>query len=114
MIFGEGLKQALEREVFEETGVLAKTERFLFMSEYIQKPFHAVEVFFLMEPKSFEIKRGSDPEVGEKFEAIGEVKWLDFDEIENISTGSKHGIFKLADSLEGLLKLEGFAEVLKP
>ena len=106
--FGESLKNSLEREVYEETGILAKTKDFLFISEFIKKPFHAVELFFNMEAKTKEIKLGHDPELGQETNSIGEAKWMDFQEINSLSAREKHGIFRLAKDIEQLRKNEGF------
>lgn len=106
--FGESLTSCLEREVYEETGILARTGKFLFLSEFINKPFHAVELFFEMEAKTTEIKLGHDPELGAEVKSIGEVKWMSWEDISSLSDREKHGIFANSIDPDELKKKSGF------
>ena len=112
--FGERLHQGLEREVLEETGILGKTKRFLFLTEFLKNPFHAIELFFEMEPVSGKLSKGSDPELGNQGMGIGEVKWMEFDELNKIPSEKKHRIFREAKNPEDLLALKGFVQILNP
>src|SRR5688500_12756173 len=44
--FGESLEQRLKQEFLEETGLAVSPGHFIFGSEFIQKPLHAIELFF--------------------------------------------------------------------
>ncbi len=109
--FGEKLEIALEREVFEETGILSKTKEFRFFSEYINLPLHAVELFFLVDHQAGELKLGTEPELGKSVQGLGDVKWLSFDEINEIHRDEKHQIFRIFDSKEKLLAKSGFIQL---
>jgi 8-oxo-dGTP diphosphatase len=106
--YGESIVDAIEREVYEETNILAKVQNFLFVSEFISKPFHAVELFFEMSPKSTKIIVGTDPELRGKQPGIGQVEWMNFESINKMPFDEKHGIFTKADEIGKMLGLRGF------
>jgi 8-oxo-dGTP diphosphatase len=44
--YGESVEEALKREFLEETGLEINISRFLFVSEYLDVPLHALELLF--------------------------------------------------------------------
>lgn len=74
--FGESAKEAVEREILEETGVVAKTEYLVEVAEFVRPPFHAIELFWKMNFQSGEVKLGSDPELGNR-QIILSAEWIE-------------------------------------
>lgn len=60
--FGEALQPAVEREVREETGVIVYASQLMYVHEYINVPWHAVEFYFWCDWISGEPSLGIDPE----------------------------------------------------
>ena len=72
----EMISQALSREVFEETGVVAEFEKIISLGHFYQHQFHKSNLYVLClaKPKSSKI------DVKDK-EEISEAIWLDLDEM---------------------------------
>ncbi len=62
--FNESMEKALQREFYEETGLLVRVDDFLFISEYISAPLHAVEIYYSVELKGGILTKGIEPEIG--------------------------------------------------
>ena len=106
--FGQSLSENLKREFLEETGLFVKVCDFLFASEFLQHPLHAIELFFKVELKKGTIKVGVDPEVGEAQQIIEAVRMMDFKEINGMNKELLHGIFQNCNSIKELLNPNGF------
>lgn len=109
--FGVAAVDNLEREFIEETGLRVKTEELQFLCEYIQPPLHAIELFFNVKLMGGKLFTGSDPEMGIKPQIIMEVKYLSDKEIEVIPDSYKHGIFRIAKSMEKIRGLRGYLKI---
>lgn len=96
--FSEDLESALKREFFEETGLLVEIEAFLFPFEYIDSPFHAIELFFLVHRKGGKLIRGIEPEIPND-NIIFEAKFLSYSTIQKMEEAKLHGLFKKINSL---------------
>ena len=99
----EMISQALSREVFEETGVVAEFERIISIGHFYPHQFHKSNLYVLClaKPKSLKI------DVKDK-EEISEAIWLDLDEMfkrDDIHEYTKT-IVKSALSGQGLYKSE--------
>ncbi|MGC1240922.1 MAG: NUDIX hydrolase [Chryseosolibacter sp.] len=105
--FGESIEQCLKKEFLEETGLLIGPGRFQFGCEFIQKPLHAVELFFEVNITGGLLQKGDDPELP----MIEEVRYLSPAEIAEIPSANLHGIFGLAGSPEALKTLTGFYRI---
>lgn len=65
--FGETTHDAVKREVFEETGLKVRPLHLAAVHEFVEPPYHAVELYFLSEITGGNLKVGTDPELaGEK------------------------------------------------
>lgn len=85
---GETAMQAAIRETLEETGLQIETTRLVAVHEFIEPPFHAVELYFLSKPIGGTLKIGSDPEHEDDDQQILDCRFVGFDElggVENIS-----------------------------
>lgn len=102
--FGETVHMGLIREFREETGLDVSVDRFLFASEFINNPLHAIELFFEVSIREGLLMKGEDPELP----IIEEVRFISVPEIQNIPSSSQHGIFRLVRSPEQLKTLSGF------
>ncbi|MBS1557501.1 MAG: NUDIX hydrolase [Bacteroidetes bacterium] len=105
--FGEETKSALVREVAEETGLTITTGDFLFACEFIQKPLHAIELFFRITRVTGTLITGSDPEENSP-QLIKEVKWMSWDELAQVPLQQKHGIFRSLPSPHQIAHLNGY------
>jgi 8-oxo-dGTP diphosphatase len=105
--YGETLEDALRREFFEETGLVVSAGKFLFGCEFLQKPLHAIELFFEVTRVSGEVKTGTDPELP----IIRNAQFLSPEQIGNIPSGAIHGIFNTVTKPEKLCQLSGFYRI---
>jgi len=64
--FGESLVNCLVREFEEETSLTIVPGKFLFISEYVKLPLHAIEMFYQVKNYSGKLKLGSDPELADR------------------------------------------------
>lgn len=104
LAFGETVRQCLEREFVEETGLKIKQGRFLFACEFLRKPLHAIEIFFEVTIAGGTLRTGDDPELS----IIKDVRFLSPDALKKLAPSSLHGIFRLVSSPEELKTLTGF------
>lgn len=105
--FGETAEDCLKREFKEETGLTVEIGDFLFASEFIHKPLHAVELFFLTSIRDGILKRGIDPEMG-NHQIIREVRFFDESEINQLKPVELHGIFEKAPGALKIVDLRGY------
>jgi 8-oxo-dGTP diphosphatase len=106
--FGETSKSALEREFKEEAMIEITPGGFQFGCEYINKPLHAIELFFEVIYKSGNIGLGIDPESYLKQQILTEVRYMEFIELMALKPDERHGIFHLVNNAEDLKNLSGF------
>ena len=109
--FGESLPDTLKRELREETGLETEVEKFLFTTEFIKPPLHAVELFFLIRRTGGSLITGFDPEMKEKDQIIRDVRFLSFPEIAAMDPGALHGLFRFAGRLDGISRLSGYFRI---
>ena len=109
--FGQPAATNLEREFLEETGLRIQAGEFLFACEFIQPPFHAVELFFNVVVLGGNLVAGNDPEAGQKAQIIRQVKYLSESDIAAIPEKHMHGLFKMAKSKEKIEALRGYLKI---
>ncbi len=105
--FGETLDDALRREFLEETGLVVSLQKFLFGCEFLQKPLHAIELFFEVERVSGELKPGTDPELP----IVRGAQFLSPQQIRDIPATAIHGIFNMVTNPDKLCQLTGFYRI---
>jgi len=103
--FGESLQDALIREFLEETGLLILSSKFLFITEFIKPPLHAIETFYRIKSSDGELIKGIDPELPG---LIRGVKWFSMKEIKQIKTNEIHHIFQYCNNLRDIFALSGY------
>lgn len=102
--YGESLSEALTREVLEETNLTVESKELYGVTEFIDSPFHAIELFYNTTILSGEVTLGTDPELIEDNQLIQEVKWMSLEEVRNIDEESKHEILQNREKLKTIIK----------
>ncbi len=82
---GESLEEALHREISEETELKIQKEQLLWIHEFIEEPYHAIEFYFRCDIIGGELKKGSDPELELNQQMLLDLAFIPFDEIERYS-----------------------------
>ena len=77
--FGETLEDCLKREFLEETNTEISVGKFLKVHEFVNPPFHAVELFYEVKIISGIAIKGIDPEMEEQI--ISDLRWFSLDGI---------------------------------
>jgi 8-oxo-dGTP diphosphatase len=108
--FGEHASDCLIREFKEETGLSIEAGKFMFACEFIQPPLHAIEVFFEVSLLSQHLRLGADPEKGSP-SIIRSVKFMPWNEIEELPSDQRHGIFNHLVHPAKIITLNGYFKV---
>jgi 8-oxo-dGTP diphosphatase len=76
-IFGESLREALQREFLEETGLVVQPGRLLHLHEFQQSELQALELFFevLASDPTAHPQLGHDPEHAANNQLLTELAW---------------------------------------
>lgn len=102
--FGEHAAEALIREFKEETNLTIEVGSFLFGCEFLEKPLHAIELFFDVQAIGGEVRTGSDPEL----QLIEQARLCSPSEIQSFPPESLHGIFRKIANPREISALKGF------
>lgn len=105
--FGETMEEALNREIKEETELKVILTEFKFITEYIKRPIHAIEVFYWVKTYKGVASTGSDPE-SETQEVIEDVNWYSIDDIKRIKKEELHHVLHNCNNLRDILALSGY------
>lgn len=81
VLVGETLETALTREVLEETGLKVLPEKLLWIHEFLETPYHAIEFYFECSIVGGMLKLGSDPELSDDEQALVDVRFVSSDEL---------------------------------
>lgn len=79
--FGESLQNAVKREIFEETGLQVEPTDLMYTSEFIKKPFHAVEYYWRCHRLGGELALGSDPEFDRGQQMLKAVEFIELNQL---------------------------------
>lgn len=88
--FGEPLREAVKREMAEETGIRVEVGPLWYIHELHTTIIHAVEFYYLCSKREGELKTGSDPEYPEKEQLIEDVSFMPFDELDRPDVYPEH------------------------
>jgi 8-oxo-dGTP diphosphatase len=111
MEFGQSAEQNLTREFREETGLVVRVGRLMFVTEYLQPPLHALELFFEVEVIGGDLITGSDPEAAKEDQVIHSVQYLTVSEIDALASAEKHGAFHRVTSAGQIRELNGYFRI---
>ena len=75
---GETLEEALLREIKEESGLIIIKKQLLWIHEFIEEPYHAVEFYFSCDVKSGILKKGFDPELESSQQMLLDLSFIPF------------------------------------
>lgn len=106
--FGSSAEENLIREFKEETGLIIEIDKFLFVHEYLQKPIHAIELFFSVRRLAGTLIQGTDPEMKQNEQIIHDVRFMGKDEIGLINKNNRHQIFHGINDLEKIHEVSGY------
>ena len=109
--FGQSAEFTLIREFREETGLNITVGNLQFVCEFIQPPLHAIELFFDVTATGGRPFTGTDPEMDGKEQIIREVKYLAESEVRSLPVRYKHGLFKVAKTIEKVRSLKGYFKI---
>ncbi|MEO9475802.1 MAG: NUDIX domain-containing protein [Cyclobacteriaceae bacterium] len=106
--FGKSTEMCLVKEFLEETNLHIKVGSFLFVNEYIDDRFHAIELFYCVKRISGELKLGKDPEVPHNEQILSDLKFWDYEEIKKLPSGTIHNSFLNCGHPSEIMNLRGF------
>lgn len=105
--FGESMQEALKRELKEETNLIVGSTNLKFITEYVNPPLHAIEIFYHIETWQGKIKLGYDPE-SKNEKIIESAGFYSNKDLTQINRGELHHILLECDNPIDLLELSGF------
>ena len=105
---GESSQEALKREFFEETGLDVEVGDFIFINEFIEKPLHAIELFFQVNIPDEVPQLGADPEMTHEKQILKEIKFVTFQELAVMDNEILHNALHYVDGPESLLNMYGY------
>jgi ADP-ribose pyrophosphatase YjhB (NUDIX family) len=105
--FGSSLEQNLKREINEETGLNVIVKDFLVGHEYLDPPFHAIELFFEVKRLDGNLIIGNDPELESENQLIDRVEFVTFRQLMVMDNKIKHQILWDISSFKHLLARKG-------
>lgn len=81
---GESLEEALYREILEETELEVEKKQLLWIHEFIEEPFHAIEFYFRCEVFGGNLRKGSDPELEMDQQMLLDLAFIPINETKNL------------------------------
>ncbi len=106
--FDENAHTTLQKEFLEETGLTVDVGEFLFVNEFKNDRHHAIELFFQVHKVAGHIKLGKDPEVPEDEQILSELRWITFNELQEMPKAHLHNIFSELDHPSMIVESSGF------
>ncbi len=106
--FGLQASDVLKKEILEETGLIVSVGEFLFTNEYIDKKYHALELFFEVHVIGGKLTLGSDPELPTNEQILADIKFFDDLNLAKTDHDNLHNIFREISHIEELKELRGF------
>jgi 8-oxo-dGTP diphosphatase len=82
--FGETMKEGLQREFLEETGLEIEVGELAFINELVEPPFHAVECYFFVQRTGGALLMGADPELPDDEQLLKDLQWVPVDKLDRI------------------------------
>lgn len=108
---GQSAPDALIREFMEETSLEIRVKEFRCIAEFINSPFHALELFFEVEKTGGTTQIGHDPELPADKQLIRDIRFMPWAEIQALPDREKHGLLRLCKGPNDLKLLTGFYRI---
>ncbi len=108
MEYGESAEEALIREFQEETQLTVEIKEFLFVHEYLDPPLHGIELFFLVNPISGQLKLGTDPEMSTGDQILTKIGYYNLETLRNQELESLHYVLQNSVSINELINRKGY------
>ena len=106
--FDETVGEALQREFVEEVNLKVDVGEFLFVNDFRDERFHAVELFFKVRRVKGSMQLGHDPEMKGNEQILKEARYIRWPEIDEIPMDYKHNAFRFCETPEEIMSLRGF------
>lgn len=78
VLFGEKIRDAAQRETREETGLEVVPSDIAAIHEFIEPPFHALEIYFFAAKSGGSLFTGTDPEFQENDQKILDAAFINY------------------------------------
>ena len=104
--FGEPIGECLAREFIEETGLKMKVGKFLFITEHLDLPLHAVEIFYQVHTDQLNVRLGREPEVLND-NILRDIGFLSGDDMQRIPPQELHSVLRSCTNPIQLLDKQG-------
>lgn len=104
--FGESVEETLRREFKEETGLVVEIGDFLFLTEHLKPPLHAIELFYQVKASKFDVSLGVEPEVDGR-NLLLEFRFVGEDELAELKREELHSSLKSCTNPIELLDKRG-------
>lgn len=111
MQFGTDAKANLVREFKEETNLEIEVGDLLFVSEFLDQPLHAIELFYEVKVVGGQISLGTDPELDADHQILTAQAWMDIKALQSIPKAQIHGFFHKISSLNELFNWKGYFKI---
>lgn len=111
MEFGSSAPENLVREFMEETGLKISVGKLAFITEYLNPPLHALEVFYHVSAIGGKLITGTDPESVPREQLIREVRFLTLSELDRLPPEAKHGVFRNLPTSGEIMALSGYFRI---
>lgn len=108
--YGETVRECLQREFKEETGLHIHVGEFFCVTEYLNPPLHAIELFFLVNRIDGVLASGSDPELSQEDQIIKSVEFLSFKKLTAIHDSNKHNLLNGVRNFDDLKSKSGYSK----
>lgn len=82
---GESLEEALVREIHEECSLQIEKKQLLWIHEFIEEPYHAIEFYFRCEVTDGNLRKGSDPELEMDQQMLLDLAFVPLNETEDLT-----------------------------
>lgn len=86
---GESLEEALIREISEETELEIEKKQLLWIHEFIEEPYHAIEFYFRCDVVGGQLKKGFDPELELDQQMLLDLDFISFHDAKNLQIEPK-------------------------
>lgn len=88
--FGESAEEGLAREFREETGLNIRVGPLRHVNEFVEPPFHAIELYFEVFPKGGKLKLGNDPELPPRSQILEDLQFIPFESFDTVPVTPKY------------------------